>query len=70
MAIINGKRVKIYRTMSKGKAIELIKEVKDALFFTKGMYAGKDDQLMTYMDLNIGRCEEALIQLNDKQYES
>lgn len=70
MAIINGKRVKIYRTMSKGKAIELIKEVKDALFFTKGMYAGKDDQLMTYMDLNIERCEEALIQLNDKQYES
>lgn len=56
--------------MSKGKTIELIKEVKDALFFTKGMYAGKDDQLMTYMDLNIGRCEEALIQLIDKQYES
>lgn len=52
--------------MSKGKAIELIKEVKDALFFTKGMYAGKDEQLMTYMDLNIERCEEALIQLNDK----
>lgn len=56
--------------MSKGKAIELIKDVKDALFFTKGLYAGKDEQLMTYMDLNIERCEEALIQLNDKQYES
>lgn len=66
MAIINGKRVKIYRTMSKGKAIELIKDVKDALFFMKGLYAGKDEQLMTYMDLNIERCEEALIQLNDK----
>lgn len=66
MAIINGKRVKIYRTMSKGKAIELIKEVKDALFLTKGMYAGKDEQLITYMNLNIERCEEALIQLNDK----
>lgn len=66
MAIINGKRVKIYRTMSKGKAIELIKDVKDALFFTKDLYAGKDEQLMTYMDLNIERCEEALIQLNDK----
>ena len=66
MAITNGKRAKIYRTMSKGKAIELIKEVKDALFFTKGMYAGKDEQLITYMDLNIERCEEALIQLNDK----
>lgn len=52
--------------MSKGKAIELIKDVKDALFFMKGLYAGKDEQLMTYMDLNIERCEEALIQLNDK----
>lgn len=66
MAITNGKRAKIYRTMSKGKAIELIKEVKDALFFTKGMYVGKDEQLMTYMDLNIERCEEALLQLNEK----
>ena len=66
MAIINGKRVKIYRTMSKGKAIELIKDVKDALFFTKGLYAGKDEQLITYMDLNIERCEESLILLNDK----
>lgn len=51
--------------MSKEKAIELVKEIKDGLFFTKGMYVGKDEQLATYMDLNMQRCEQAIKELED-----
>lgn len=49
--------------MSKEKAKELIKEIKDGLFLTKGMYIGKDEHLMTFMDLNIQRCNDALKEL-------
>lgn len=52
--------------MSKEKAIELIKEVKDGLFLTKGMYIGKDEHLMTYMDLNMQRCAQAIKELEDR----
>lgn len=44
--------------MSKEKAKELIKEIKNGLFLTKGMYIGKDEHLTTYMDLNMQRCKE------------
>lgn len=53
--------------MSKEKTIELIKQVKDSLFTTKGMYLGKDELLVTYMDLNIERCQQALKELENKQ---
>lgn len=52
--------------MSKEKVKELIKEIKDGLFLTKGMYIGKDEHLMTYMDLNMQRCDDALKELEDK----
>lgn len=51
--------------MNKEKAIELIKEVKDSLFLTKGLYMGKDEHLMAYMDLNMQRCEQAIKVLED-----
>lgn len=47
-----GREVSNHKTMNKEKAIELIKEVKDSLFLTKGLYMGKDEHLMAYMDLN------------------
>lgn len=51
--------------MNKEKAIELIKEVKDSLFLTKGMYMGKDEHLITYIDLNMQRCTQAIKELED-----
>ena len=51
--------------MNKAKTIELMKEIKDSLFLVKGMYMGKDKHLMTYMDLNMERCEQALKELED-----
>ncbi len=51
--------------MSKEKVKELIKEIKDGLFLTKGMYIGKDEHLMTYMDLNMQMCDDALKELED-----
>lgn len=51
--------------MNKEKAIELIKEIKDSLFLTKGMYMGKDELLMAYMDLNMQRCDNTLKELKD-----
>lgn len=52
--------------MSNEKVISLIKEVKDSLFLTKGMFIGKDEHLMAYMDLNIQRCEDALKEVEDE----
>ncbi len=52
--------------MNKDKAIELIKEIKNGLFLTKGMYIGKDEHLMTYMDLNMQRCDDALKELEEE----
>lgn len=49
--------------MNKTKAIELMKEVKDSLFLTKGLYMGKDEHLMAYMDLNMQRCAQAIKEL-------
>lgn len=49
--------------MNKEKAIELIKEVKDSLFLTKGLYMGEDEHLMAYMDLNMQRCAQAIKEL-------
>lgn len=49
--------------MNKEKAIELIKEVKDRLFLTKGLYMGKDEHLMAYMDLSMKRCAQAIKEL-------
>ena len=51
--------------MNKVKAIELMKEVKDSLFLTKGMYIGKDEHLMAYIDLNMQRCAQAIKELED-----
>ena len=51
--------------MNKEKAKELIKEIKDGLCLTKGMNICKDEHLMTYMDLNIQRCNDALKELED-----
>lgn len=51
--------------MNKEKAIELIKEVKDSLFLTKGLYMGKDEHLTAYMVLNMQRCEQAIKELED-----
>ena len=58
-----GREVSSYKTMNKTKAIELMKEVKDSLFLTKGLYMGKDEHLMAYMDLNMQRCEQAIKEL-------
>ncbi|MBU9897903.1 hypothetical protein KTQ94_04215 [Prevotella stercorea] len=52
-----------FNQMNKEKAIELIKEVKDSLFLTKGLYMGKDEHLITYIDLNMQRCEQAIKEL-------
>lgn len=60
-----GREVSNHKTMNKEKAIELIKEVKDSLFLTKGLYMGKDEHLMAYMDLNMQRCEQAIKVLED-----
>lgn len=50
--------------MNKEKAIELMKEVEDSLFLTKGLYMGKDEHLMAYyMDLNMQRCAQAIKEL-------
>lgn len=49
--------------MNKEKAIELIKEIKDSLFLTKGLYMGKDEHLTAYMVLNMQRCEQAIKEL-------
>lgn len=49
--------------MNKEKAVELIKEVNDSLFLTKGLYMGKDEHLMAYTDLNMQRCEQAIKEL-------
>ena len=51
--------------MSKEKAIELMKEIKDSLFLTKGKYIGKDEHLMAYIDLNMQRCTQAIKELED-----
>lgn len=51
--------------MNREKAKELIKEIKDGLFLTKGMYIGKDEHLTTYMDLIMQRCDDALKELED-----
>ena len=55
-----GREVSNHKTMNKEKAIELIKEVKDGLFLTKGFYIGKDEHLSAYMDLNMQRCAQAI----------
>lgn len=60
-----GREISSYKTMNKEKAIELIKEVEDTLFLVKGMYIGKDEHLMAYMDLNMQRCEQAIKVLED-----
>lgn len=52
-----------FNQMNKEKAIELIKEVKDSLFLTKGLYMGKDEHLITYIDLNMQRCAQAIKEL-------
>ena len=49
--------------MNKAKAIELMKEVDDSLFLVKGMFIGKDEQLMAYMDLTMQRCAQAIKEL-------
>ena len=46
--------------MNKTKAIELMKEVEDSLFLVKDMCIGKDECLMTYIDLNMQRCAQAI----------
>ena len=51
--------------MNKEKAIELIKEVKDSLFLVKGLCVGKDEHLITYIDLNMQRCVQAIKELED-----
>ena len=51
--------------MDKAKVIELIKEVKDSLFLTKGMCIGKDEHLMAYIDLNMQRCAQVIKELED-----
>lgn len=58
-----GREISSYKAMNKEKAIELIKEVKDSLFLTKGMCIGTDEHFMAYMDLNIQRCEQAIKEL-------
>lgn len=58
-----GREVSNHKTMNKEKAIELIKEVKDRLFLTKGLYMGKDEHLMAYMDLSMKRCAQAIKEL-------
>lgn len=58
-----GREVSNHKTMNKEKAIELIKEVKDSLFLTKGMYMGKDEHLITDIDLNMQRCAQAIKEL-------
>lgn len=58
-----GREVSNHKTMNKEKAIELIKEVKDGLFLTRGLHMGKDEHLMAYMDLNMQRCEQAIKEL-------
>lgn len=60
-----GREVSNHKTMNKEKAIELIKEVKDSLFLTKGLYMGKDEHLTAYMVLNMQRCEQAIKELED-----
>lgn len=52
-----------FNKINKTKAIELMKEVKDSLFLTKGLYMGKDEHLMAYMDLNMQRCAQAIKEL-------
>lgn len=52
-----------FNKINKAKAIELTKEVKDSLFLIKGLYMGKDEHLMAYMDLNIQRCAQAIKEL-------
>ena len=52
-----------FNKINKAKAIDLMKEVKDSLFLTKGLYMGKDEHLMAYMDLNMQRCEQAIKEL-------
>lgn len=49
-----------FNKINKAKAIDLMKEVKDSLFLTKGLYMGKDEHLMAYMDLNMQRCAQAI----------
>ncbi len=44
-----------------------IKDIKDSLFLTKGMYLGKDETLCTYMGLNMDRCNQALKELEEKE---
>lgn len=51
--------------MSKEKAIELMKEIKDNLFLIKGICFGKDEHLMVYIDLNMQRCIQAIKELED-----
>lgn len=51
--------------MNKAKTIELMKEIKDSLFLVKGMYIGKDEHLITYIDLNMQRCVQAIKELED-----
>ena len=58
-----GREVSNHKTMNKTKAIELMKEVEDSLFLTKGLYMGKDEHLMAYMDLNMQRCAQAIKEL-------
>ena len=60
-----GREISSYKAMNKEKAVELIKEVKDSLFLTKGLYMGKDEHLMAYMDLNMQRCAQAIKELED-----
>lgn len=60
-----GREISSYKAMNKEKAIELIKEVKDSLFLTKGLYMGKDEHLTAYMVLNMQRCEQAIKELED-----
>ena len=52
-----------FNKINKAKAIDLMKEVKDSLFLVKGLYMGKDEHLMAYMDLNMQRCAQAIKEL-------
>lgn len=54
-----------FNEINKAKAIDLMKEVKNNLFLIKGLYMGKDECLMVYMDLNMQRCAQAIKELED-----
>lgn len=52
--------------MSKGKAIELVKEIKHSLFLVKSLlYIRDEDALVEKINLNIQKCDKVLKHLKE-----